>query len=44
MHRAVGKDSVRLARAEPLQFFVTGRGLVSGLADLGGKFSVGPPP
>jgi ABC-type polysaccharide/polyol phosphate transport system ATPase subunit len=43
VHRRRGEGSVLLARAEPLQFFVSGRGLVSGLADLGGKFSLGPP-
>ena len=40
VHRMNGEGSVLLARAEPVQFFVTGRGMASGLADLGGEFSL----
>ncbi|HEX4655672.1 MAG TPA: ABC transporter ATP-binding protein [Mycobacteriales bacterium] len=40
VHRAQGEGSVLLARAEPVQFFVSGRGMASGVADLGGQFSL----
>jgi hypothetical protein len=40
VHRAAGEGSLLLARAEPVQFFVTGRGMASGLADLGGQFTL----
>jgi len=35
-------DHVLIARTEPVSFYVTGRGLVSGVVDLGGEFSLGP--
>jgi hypothetical protein len=44
VHRRRGDGSILLARAEPLQFFVSGRGMVSGIADLGGEFSLGQAP
>jgi ABC-2 type transport system ATP-binding protein len=40
VHRTQGEGSVLLARAEPIQFFVSGRGMASGLADLEGAFSL----
>jgi hypothetical protein len=40
VHRVHGDGTVLLARAEPVQFFVTGQGMASGLADLGGRFSL----
>jgi hypothetical protein len=39
VHTSAGGDSVLLARAVPSSFYVSGRGLVAGLADLGGSFS-----
>jgi len=38
LYSAVGGTSVRLARAVPVTFYVSGRGLASGVADLGGTF------
>jgi ABC-2 type transport system ATP-binding protein len=38
LHSAVGANSVQLARAVPVTFYVSGRGLASGVADLGGTF------
>ncbi|HVT20885.1 MAG TPA: ABC transporter ATP-binding protein [Mycobacteriales bacterium] len=37
-HSAEGGDSVLLGRAVPVTFYVSGRGLASGVADLGGSF------
>ncbi|HWB66808.1 MAG TPA: ABC transporter ATP-binding protein [Mycobacteriales bacterium] len=39
LHSARGAESVLLARAVPVTFYVSGRDLVSGVADLGGRFS-----
>jgi ABC-2 type transport system ATP-binding protein len=39
LHSAAAGSSVLLARAVPATFYVSGRGLVAGLADLGGSFS-----
>jgi ABC-type polysaccharide/polyol phosphate transport system ATPase subunit len=38
LHTADGGNSVLLARAVPVTFYVSGRGLASGVADLGGTF------
>jgi hypothetical protein len=38
LHSASGGTSVQLARAVPVNFYVSGRGLASGVADLGGTF------
>ncbi len=38
LHSAHGGTSVQLARAVPVTFYVSGRGLASGVADLGGSF------
>jgi ABC-type polysaccharide/polyol phosphate transport system ATPase subunit len=38
LHTAEGGNSVVLGRAIPLTFYVSGRGLASGVADLGGTF------
>jgi ABC-type polysaccharide/polyol phosphate transport system ATPase subunit len=38
VHSAEGGNSVQLARAVPVTFYVSGRGLASGVADLGGTF------
>jgi ABC-2 type transport system ATP-binding protein len=41
LHSASGGTSVQLARAVPVNFYVSGRGLASGVADLGGTFHHG---
>jgi hypothetical protein len=42
-HSADGGNSVLLGRAVPVTFYVSGRDLTSGVADLGGTFhSAGP--
>jgi hypothetical protein len=38
LHSAAGGNSVQLSRAVPVSFYVSGRGLASGVADLGGTF------
>lgn len=38
LHTAEGGNSVALGRAVPVTFYVSGRGLASGVADLGGTF------
>jgi hypothetical protein len=38
LHTAEGGHTVVLGRAVPVSFYVSGRGLASGVADLGGTF------
>ena len=42
LHGGTLADNVLLARAEPTSFFVAGRQMVGGVADLGGEFGVEP--